>query len=137
MPDQKRTKFGPPTMALAQRTKHSSLIAENKEEIAAMLLGMTSVPITDVVQWTSDGRMLVKSSDDLQGFAAHAIKKIRQVTDKDGNLVIEVELVDKVQLMRILAKASGLLDPPKDDEDRPSILGINIKAPETMEYEER
>lgn len=91
MTDQKRTKFGPPTMALAQRTKHSSLIAENKEEIAAMLLGMTSVPITDVVQWTADGRMLVKSSNDLQGFAAHAIKKIRQVTDKDGNLVIEVE----------------------------------------------
>jgi hypothetical protein len=32
-----------------------------------------------------------------------------------------------------LTKAAGLDNPQTDDDDRPSILGINIKAPEARQ----
>jgi hypothetical protein len=35
----------------------------------------------------------------------------------------------------LLAKASGLLDNP-DESDKPSVIGINVKAPETFDHEE-
>jgi len=59
-----------------------------------------------------------------------AIKTIR--VNKDGNL--ELELYDKVGVLRLLAKASGLLDSP-DDSDRPSVIGINIKPPDIEDVE--
>ena len=37
--------------------------------------------------------------------------------------------------MRILAKASGLLDSP-EESDKPSVIGINVKAPEIIEAED-
>jgi hypothetical protein len=61
-----------------------------------------------------------------------AIKRIK-TNPKTGE--IEIELWDKVQTLRLLAKASGLLDNP-DDSDKPSVIGINIKAPETIDNEE-
>ena len=42
---------------------------------------------------------------------------------------------DKVQVLRILAKASGLLDTP-DDGQKPSVIGVNIHAPEDIEPKE-
>jgi hypothetical protein len=38
----------------------------------------------------------------------------------------------EVAVLRLLAKASGLLDNP-DNEDRPSVIGINVKAPEVID----
>ena len=57
--------------------------------------------------------------------------------DKDGNsyTTIEIELWDKVGVLRILAKASGLLDNP-EESDKPSVLGINIRAPEIIDHGE-
>ena len=37
-------------------------------------------------------------------------------------------------MLRILAKASGLLD-TADESDKPSVIGINVKAPETIDME--
>jgi hypothetical protein len=48
--------------------------------------------------------------------------------------MIAIEFWDKVQTLRLLAKASGLLDNP-DDSDKPSVIGINVKAPETIDNE--
>jgi len=59
-----------------------------------------------------------------------AIKSIK--VNKDGNL--ELELYDKVGVLRLLAKASGLLDNP-EDSDKPSVIGINIKAPDVTDVE--
>ena len=47
---------------------------------------------------------------------------------------LEIELYDKVGVLRLLAKASGLLDNP-DNEDRPSVLGINVMAPDVTDVE--
>jgi hypothetical protein len=41
-------------------------------------------------------------------------------------------LHDKVQVLRLLAKASGLLD-GGDNGDKPSVIGINIKAPTVID----
>ena len=41
---------------------------------------------------------------------------------------MEIELFDKVQVLRLLAKASGLLDRPEDDE-KPSVIDVNVVAP--------
>ena len=42
---------------------------------------------------------------------------------------LEVELHDKVGVLRVLAKASGLLE-PEQDVDRPSVVQINMSGPE-------
>ena len=46
--------------------------------------------------------------------------------------MIAVEFWDKVQTLRLLEKASGLLDNP-EESDKPSVIGINIKAPEVID----
>jgi hypothetical protein len=48
---------------------------------------------------------------------------------------LDIELYDKVGVLRILAKASGLLDTP-EESDKPSVIGINVKAPEIIDVEE-
>jgi hypothetical protein len=45
---------------------------------------------------------------------------------------LDIELWDKVGVLRLLAKASGLLDNP-EESDKPSVLGINIRAPEIID----
>jgi hypothetical protein len=47
---------------------------------------------------------------------------------------LDIELYDKVGVLRILAKASGLLD-TADESDKPSVIGINVKAPEIIDVE--
>ena len=63
-------------------------------------------------------------------------KNIKVTKGKDGAQTLEVELYDKVGVLRLLAKASGLLDNPENDEDKPSVIGINIQAPEDVEIKE-
>jgi len=41
-----------------------------------------------------------------------------------------------VAVLRILAKASGLLDNP-DNEDKPSVIGINVRAPDIVDVEDK
>ncbi len=68
--------------------------------------------------------------------ALQAIKSIKSNTkvDKEGNsyTTLDIELWDKVGVLRLLAKASGLLDNP-EESDKPSVLGINIRAPEIID----
>jgi len=45
-------------------------------------------------------------------------------------------LFDKVSVLRVLAKASGLLDVEKNI-DKPSIVGINMTGPVVTSYEEK
>ena len=59
-----------------------------------------------------------------------------QRVDKDGASTLEIDLYDKVAVLRILAKASGLLDNP-DNEDKPSVIGINVRAPDVVDVEDK
>ena len=57
-----------------------------------------------------------------------AIKKIKVTPTKLGPQ-LEVELHDKVAVLRVLAKAAGLLE-QQEDMDRPSVVGIVMQGPE-------
>jgi formylmethanofuran:tetrahydromethanopterin formyltransferase len=103
---------------------------ENKEAVAYSLLCMANTKITDIMEWDEAGQIKVKASKDIPEHALQAIRSIK--VNKDGNL--ELELYDKVGVLRLLAKASGLLDSP-EDSDKPSVIGINIKPPDIEDVE--
>jgi hypothetical protein len=88
------------------------------------------------MEWDAAGNVVVKGAKDIPEHALQAIKNIRQRTDKDGNSTIEIELFDKIGVLRILAKASGLLDAP-DESDKPSVIGVNIKPPDIIDVEDK
>lgn len=116
--------------SIQKRLERSATIMENKEAVAYSLLCMANTKITDIMEWDEEGNIQVKASKDIPEHALQAIRSIK--VNKDGNL--ELELYDKVGVLRLLAKASGLLDSP-DDSDRPSVIGINIKPPDIEDVE--
>ena len=116
--------------SIQKRLERSATIMENKEAVAYSLLCMANTKITDIMEWDEAGQIKVKASKDIPDHALQAIKSIK--VNKDGNL--ELELYDKVGVLRLLAKASGLLDNP-EDSDKPSVIGINIKAPDVTDVE--
>ena len=116
--------------SIQKRLERSATIAENREAVAYSLLCMANTKITDIMEWDDEGKIQVKASKDIPEHALQAIKSIK--VNKDGNL--ELELYDKVGVLRLLAKASGLLDNP-DESDKPSVIGINIKAPDVTDVE--
>jgi len=113
---------------LAKNLEKSTTIAANREAVAYSLLCMANTKITDVMTWDDNGNVTVKASKDIPEHALQSIKSIK--IDKDG--MIAIEFWDKVQTLRLLAKASGLLDNP-DESDKPSVIGINVKAPEVID----
>jgi hypothetical protein len=115
----------------------SPTIVENKEAIAFTLLSMANTKITDVLTWDEEGNVKVKAASQIPEHALQAIKNIRITKGKDGAQTLEVELYDKIGVLRLLAKASGLLDNPDDGSEKPSVIGINVQAPETVDYEEQ
>ena len=117
---------------VVQRIERSQTIVANREAVAYSLLTMANTKITDIFEWDDNGNVRVKASSRIPEHALQSIKSIKSRVDKDGSATIELELYDKVQVLRILAKASGLLDTP-DDGSKPSVIGINIQAPEDAE----
>jgi len=101
----------------------------NKEAVAYALLSMANTKLTDIMTWDENGNVTVKRSSDIPEHALNAIKNVRVRTDKDGVSTLEIELYDKVAVLRILAKASGLLDNPDDGSEKPSVIDINVVAP--------
>jgi hypothetical protein len=120
--------------SVQRRLERSSTLLANKEAVAYALLSMANTKITDIMSWDEDGNVKVKASHQIPEHALNAIKNVRVRTDKDGSNTLEIELYDKVGVLRLLAKASGLLDTP-DNEDRPSVLGINVMAPDVTDVE--
>lgn len=116
------------TRTIQRRLERSATLAGNREAVAYALLCMANTKITDIMDWDDAGNVRVKRASDIPEHALQAIKNIRVKTDREGNSTLEVELYDKVGVLRILAKASGLLDNP-DESDKPSVIGITVKAP--------
>jgi hypothetical protein len=116
------------TRSIERRLERSTTLAGNKEAVAYALLCMANTKISDIMTWDESGNVIVKAAHQIPEHALTAIKSIKQKVDRDGNSTLEIELYDKVGVLRILAKASGLLDNP-DESDKPSVIGINIKSP--------
>jgi len=118
--------------ALQKNLERSTTIAANREAVAYSLLCMANTKLSDIMEWDEEGNIKVKASKDIPETAMQSIKRIK--TDPRTG-AIEIELWDKVQTLRLLAKASGLLDNP-DESDKPSVIGINVKAPEIIDNDE-
>ncbi len=118
--------------SLQKNLERSTTIAANKEAVAYSLLCMANTKLSDIMEWDEQGNVQVKASKDIPEHAMQAIKRIK-TNPKTGE--IEIELWDKVQTLRLLAKASGLLDNP-EESDKPSVIGINVKAPEIIDNNE-
>jgi hypothetical protein len=101
---------------------------------------MANTKITDIMTWDEQGNVQVKPSDQIPEHALQAIKsvKVNERADKEGNITrtLDIELYDKVGVLRLLAKASGLLDAPQENE-KPSVLGINVLSPDVVDVEEK
>ena len=115
--------------SVQRRLERSATILENREAGAYALLCMANTKLTDIMEWDEYGNVRVKRSSDIPEHALQAIKKISVRTDKEGNNTLEIELYDKVGVLRLLAKASGLLDNPDDGSDKPSVIDVNVVAP--------
>jgi hypothetical protein len=121
--------------SIQRRLERSATIMENREAVAYALLCMANTKITDIMKWQEDEdgklQVKVKPASEIPDHALQSIKSIK--INKQGEL--EVELYDKVGVLRLLAKASGLLDSPESESDKPSVIGINIKAPDIQDVE--
>ena len=116
---------------LQKNLEKSTTLAANREAVVYSLLSIANTKVTDIMEWDHTGQVQVKASKDIPEHALQAIKSVK--IDKDGQVAIE--MWDNVGILRILAKASGLLDNP-EESDKPSVIGINIKAPATIDNEE-
>mgnify|MGYP003630819836 FL=1 len=116
---------------LQKNLEKSTTLAANREAVVYSLLSIANTKVTDIMEWDHTGQVQVKASKDIPEHALQAIKSVK--IDKDGQVAIE--MWDKVGILRILAKASGLLDNP-EESDKPSVIGINIKAPATIDNDE-
>lgn len=111
-----------------RRVKTSATLEQNKEAVAQELIALGTTSITEIMNL--DGTM--KNQEDIPDYALRAIKRITPMPD--GRVAVEMH--DKVSVLRVLAKAAGFLDSPDKESDKPSIVGINMKGPETTEYAE-
>jgi hypothetical protein len=138
MPAKKQSNVVPPltnwggTRSIQRRLERSNTLIQNREAVSYALLCMANTKITDIMTWDEDGQVKVKAAHQIPEHALQAIKniRVRSTTDKDGNTynTLEIELYDKVGVLRLLAKASGLLDNP-DENDKPSVIDVNVVAP--------
>ena len=89
---------------------------------------MGTANITDIVSWDKDeeGKTIteVKDIKDIPKSALGAIKRIRIL--QDGTL--DIEMIDKVRVLQMLAKSAGLLD-AEQDADKPAVIDIKMVGP--------
>jgi hypothetical protein len=106
----------------------SEIIEHNKESVAKELVDIAQANISDIMEWDDKGNVSIKDTKNISDAAVKAIKKIKVTPTKLGPQ-IDVELHDKVAVLRVLAKAAGLLE-QQEDMDRPSVVGIVMQGPE-------
>jgi hypothetical protein len=123
---------------LEQRLRgRNDVVAQNKNAVAQYLLNIAGANLTDVLSWDAEGNVKVKASADIPDEVACAIKRIRVTRSKDGDPTLELEMHDKVSVLRVLAKSAGLLELPERGPDTPSVVGIKMVGPDvTTTYEE-
>lgn len=118
--------------------ERSATLEANREAVAYALLTMANTNLTDIMSWDEHGTVKVKASKDIPEHALQAIKSIKSNVryDKDGNATttLDIELFDKIGVLRLLAKASGLLDQTQES-DKPSVIGVNIVGPDPIDAE--
>tara|TARA_R110002012_G_scaffold13726_2_gene58070 strand:+ start:2277 stop:2702 length:426 start_codon:yes stop_codon:yes gene_type:complete len=114
----------------------SAVIAHNKEGIAQSLVDLARANLTDVIEWDEQGNVRVKASKEIPDAVASAIKKVKVTRSKDGQPTLEIEMHDKVSVLRVLAKSAGLLEVPQEESQAPSVVGITMHGPDVVQVRE-
>lgn len=122
----------PPTIR-DMRNGLASGDADRREAVVQELEAIGAGEATDVISWDAMGQIQLTPSSQLPERARRAIKKVKVTPNAHGNQ-IEVEMHDKIAALRLLAKHRGLLEPNADDQ-RPSMIGINVTGPKVTTYE--
>lgn len=123
----RRVPHPPPVMGeIRKRLRGSSIIYDNRDALAEEMLRLAGSKITDVVD-IEGGTVRLKDIDDIPEHALSSIKKIKITPTRNGDQV-EVELIDKVRVLQMLAKSAGLLDQEKEI-DKPSVVAIEMVMP--------
>lgn len=104
-----------------------------REAVTQELTALAASEITDVLFWDETGRVTLTSADQLSSRVKKAIKKVKVTPGRNGTSV-EVEMHDKIAPLRLLAKHTGMLDGVQD-QNKPSVIGINLKGPAVTNYE--
>jgi len=113
---------------IRKRLRGSQIIYDNRDGLATEMLGLAKARITDIFDWNGQ-KLELKDAKDIPDHALAAIKKIKITPTQSGEDIVEVELVDKVRMMQLLAKSAGLLDTEKD-ADKPAVVDIQMVMPE-------
>ena len=111
-----------------RRVQKSEIIEHNKESVAKELVDIGKTNIADIMEWDEKGNVTIKDTKNISEAALKSIKKIKVTPTKLGPQ-LEVELHDKVAVLRVLAKAAGLLE-QHEDMERPSVVGIVMQGPD-------
>ena len=108
---------------IKRKIKGSDVIYKNREALASELINIGTANISDVVEWEG-GIAKVKDVKDIPEHALSAIKRVRIL--KDGTL--DIEMVDKVRVLQMLAKSAGLLD-QESEGYKPAVIDIKMVGP--------
>ena len=119
--------------AISKKLKGSDVIFENREKIAEALMGLAGAKITDILTWDTEGNVNILDPKDIPEHALQSIRKIRAIPVGDsGKMQIEVEMIDKVRILQMVAKSAGILDRTPESE-KPSVIEINMVGPSNGE----
>ena len=112
---------------ISKKLKGSDVIFENREKLAEALLSISQAKVTDVVDWDSEGKVKVKDLSDIPEHALQSIKKIK-ARPVGESFEVEIEMIDKVRVLQMLAKSAGILDRTPKSE-KPSVIEVNMVGP--------
>ena len=118
---------------IQKRIKRSEIIDHSKDAVAQELVDLSTSNITDIIDW-ENGKIRLKEINEIPQKALRSIKKIRVYGKENSNF--EVEMHDKIRPLQTVAKAAGLLEQEKSDDDKPAVIGIKIEGPDKVEIKE-
>lgn len=112
---------------IKKKLRGSDVIFQNREKLAEALLSISQAKVTDVVDWDDQGKVKIKDMSEIPEHALQSIKKIK-ARPVGESFEVEIEMIDKVRVLQMLAKSAGILDRTPESE-KPSVIEVNMVGP--------
>ena len=112
---------------IKKKLRGSDVIFQNRDKLAEALLSISQAKVTDVVDWDDQGKVSIKNLDEIPEHALQSIKKIK-ARPVGESFEVEIEMIDKVRVLQMLAKSAGILD-KKHESEKPSVIEVNMVGP--------
>ena len=112
---------------IKKKLRGSDVIFQNRDKLAEALLSISQAKVTDVVDWDDQGKVSIKNLDEIPEHALQSIKKIK-ARPVGESFEVEIEMIDKVRVLQMLAKSADILDKEHESE-KPSVIEVNMVGP--------